>query len=228
LLEKSMIRIGNDEYAKANQSFGLTTLRDRHVQVKGSTLRFEFRGKSGKRHSVAIDDRRLARIVMQCRDLPGQELFQYIDDRGVRRDVTSSDVNAYLKQITGCDYTAKDFRTWNGTVLAASALAERPPCAVLAHVKKNIVRAVEAVAGVLGNTPAVCRTSYIHPAIFEAYAGGGFPPPRRSRLRLVSKLRAEEVLALTIVTARGSGSRRSHRRARGTARPAPRTFRAAS
>src|SRR5918993_1168507 len=124
LLEKSLIRVGNDEYAKANRSFGLTTLRNKHVDVKGSTLKFEFRGKSGVLHSVDVNDRRLATIVKQCRDLPGQELFQYIDEDGTHQDVTSQDVNAYLKEITGEDFTAKDFRTWAGTVLAATALRE--------------------------------------------------------------------------------------------------------
>src|SRR5438874_11859633 len=180
LLEKSLIRVGNDEYAKANRSFGLTTLRDQHVDITGSTLRFEFRGKSGRRHTVDLSDRRLARIVKQCRDLPGQELFQFLDDDGHRQDVNSSDVNAYLREITGGDFTAKDFRTWAGTVLAVTALCEgsavredvgtafsRP--ASVAAAKKNVVRAVEAVAGVLGNTPAVCRRSYIHPAILACY-----------------------------------------------------------
>jgi DNA topoisomerase-1 len=202
LLEKSMIRVGNDEYAKANRSFGLTTLKNKHVDVKGATLRFEFRGKSGKQHCVDVSDRRLARIVKQCRDLPGQELFQYIDDDGRRCDVTSSDVNGYLKEITGSDFTAKDFRTWSGTVLAATALAERPPCSVKAHVKRNIVRAVTAVAGVLGNTPAVCRKSYIHPAIFGAYEGGDFPRRPRRHGKAGAKLRTDEAFALGILQRR--------------------------
>ena len=141
LLEKSLIRVGNDEYAKANRSFGLTTLRDQHVDVKGSTLRFEFRGKSGKRHSVDISDRRLARIVKQCRDLPGQELFQYLDDDGQRQNVNSADVNEYLREITGTDFTAKDFRTWSGTVLAVTALRECRRADSMAAAKKNVVRA---------------------------------------------------------------------------------------
>ncbi|HEY6359880.1 MAG TPA: hypothetical protein VIX63_02185, partial [Vicinamibacterales bacterium] len=169
LLEKSLIRVGNDEYARANRSFGLTTLRNQHVDVRGSTLKFEFRGKSGVRHSVDVDDRRLARIVKQCRDLPGQELFQYIDDDGTHQDVTSQDVNAYLKEISGEDFTAKDFRTWAGTVLAATALRELESPTSMTHGKKNVVQAIEAVAGILGNTPAVCRKSYIHPGVVEAY-----------------------------------------------------------
>ncbi len=163
LLEKSLIRVGNDEYAKANRSFGLTTLRNQHVDVRGSTLKFEFRGKSGVRHSVDVNDRRLARIVKQCRDLPGQELFQYIDDDGTHQDVDSQDVNAYLKEITGEDFTAKDFRTWAGTVLAATALREFDEAGSMAQAKKNVVQAIEAVAGMLGNTRTVCRKSYIHP-----------------------------------------------------------------
>jgi DNA topoisomerase-1 len=223
LLEKSLIRVGNDEYAKANRSFGLTTLRDQHVDVKGSTLRFEFRGKSGKRHAVDINDRRLARIVKQCRDLPGQELFQYLDEDGRRKDVNSADVNAYLRDITGADFTAKDFRTWSGTVLAATALREiaaRPRAGAafrrptsIAAAKKNMVRAVEAVAGVLGNTPAVCRKSYIHPAILECYMDGSMDEklarslPTSAR-KIASKLRADEVAALRILRCASSNTRR--------------------
>jgi DNA topoisomerase-1 len=150
----------------------LTTLRDNHVNVRGGTLRFEFRGKSGVRHSVDVNDRRLARIVKQCRDLPGQELFQYIDDHGRRQAVNSADVNAYLKRITGQELTAKDFRTWAGTVLAARALCELDPPASMAQAKRNVLRAVEAVAKLLGNTRTVCRKSYIHPAILDAYNDG--------------------------------------------------------
>ena len=154
LLEKSLIRVGNDEYAKANRSFGLTTLRNKHVDVRGSTLKFEFRGKSGVLHSASdVNDRRLARIVKQCRDLPGQELFQYIDDDGTHQDVTSQDVNAYLKEITGEDFTAKDFRTWSGTVLAATALREFAEADSVAQAKKNVLQAIEAVAGMLGQHP---------------------------------------------------------------------------
>ena len=204
LLERSLIRVGNDEYAKANNSFGLTTLRDQHVEVKGSTLRFEFRGKSGKRHSVGINDRRLARIVKQCRDLPGQELFQYLDEHGRRQDVNSADVNTYLREITGTDFTAKDFRTWFGTVLAATALREFRHADSKAAAKRNTLRAIEAVAGVLGNTPAVCRKSYIHPAILDCYMhrsmetklSRALPPPVK---RVASKLRPDEVMALRIL-----------------------------
>jgi DNA topoisomerase-1 len=204
LLEKSLIRVGNEEYAKANRSFGLTTLRDQHVAVKGSTLRFEFRGKSGKRHAVDVNDRRLARIVKQCRDLPGQELFQYLDDEGRRRNVNSADVNTYLREITGADVTAKDFRTWSGTVLATTALREQGEAHSTAAAKKNVVRAIEAVAGVLGNTPAVCRKSYIHPAVLECYMDGSMDARLAGSVtpavrRLAAKLREEEIAALKLL-----------------------------
>jgi DNA topoisomerase-1 len=172
LLEKSLIRVGNDEYAKKNRSFGLTTMRNKHVEVKGSTVKFEFKGKSGVRHSVGVEDKRLARVVRACQDLPGQELFEYFDDKGARRDVGSGDVNAYLKEITGQDFTAKDFRTWAGTVLACTALQELDAFDSQSQAKKNVVQAVEAVAGLLGNTRTVCRKSYIHPAILDAYMDG--------------------------------------------------------
>jgi DNA topoisomerase I len=205
LLEKSLIRVGNDEYAKANRSFGLTTLKNKHVDVKGSTLKFEFRGKSGVKHSVDVNDRRLARIVKQCRDLPGQELFQYIDDDGTHQDVTSQDVNAYLKEITGEDFTAKDFRTWAGTVLAAAALREFDEPGSAAQAKKNILQAVEAVAGMLGNTRAVCRKSYIHPAILDSYTDGSMLEALRRRgnvRKMISRLRPDEVAVLTILQQR--------------------------
>ena len=169
LLEKTLIRVGNDEYAKQNRSFGLTTLRDGHVEVSRQRVRFSFRGKSGVEHEVALTDRRLARTVRQCRDLPGYELFQYLDDEGQRQTVGSEEVNAYLKAITGQDYTSKDFRTWAGTVLAAELLRSGEPFDSDAQARKNIVRAVESVAQRLGNTKAVCRKAYIHPAVFGSY-----------------------------------------------------------
>jgi len=172
LLEKSLIRVGNEEYARQNKSFGLTTLLDRHVNVRGASVRFEFRGKSGVRHRVDVTDRRLARIVKQCRDLPGQDLFQYVDAKGRRCDLTSGDVNDYLKRITGQNFTAKDFRTWAGTVLCATALEELKAAESHGLAKKNVLTAIEAVAGVLGNTRAVCRKSYIHPAVVDAYMDG--------------------------------------------------------
>jgi DNA topoisomerase I len=169
LLEKTLIRVGNDEYARQNRSFGLTTLRDGHVAVNGRRVRFSFRGKSGVAHEVDLDDARLARMVKQCRDIPGYDLFQYYDDDGARHAIGSGDVNAYLKDITSEDYTSKDFRTWAGTVLAAQLLREFDAFDSNAQAKRNIVRAVESVAHKLGNTKAVCRKCYIHPAIFDAY-----------------------------------------------------------
>jgi DNA topoisomerase-1 len=172
LLERSFIRVGNEEYARENKSFGLTTMQDRHVDVKGSKLRFRFRGKSGRQHEVDVTDRRIARIVSKLQDLPGQTLFQYLDDEGDARDITSQDVNNYLREITGEDITAKDFRTWAGTVLAAIALSAAGEVETKKQAKTNIKKAIEAVATVLGNTPAVCRQCYIHPAVLEAYLNG--------------------------------------------------------
>ena len=172
LLESTLIRIGNDEYARANKSYGLTTMRNRHVDIDGSHVRFHFRGKSGKQHDIELSDRRLARIVQKCRDLPGQELFQYLDEDGARHALDSADVNDYLREIAGDDYTAKDFRTWAGTVLAAGELARSWPYESDAEAKRHIVAAVQAVSQRLGNTPAVCRKCYIHPVIIEAYQRG--------------------------------------------------------
>jgi DNA topoisomerase-1 len=172
LLETTLIRVGNDDYARHNHSYGLTTFEDRHAKIDGPELRFEFRGKSGVRHAVELHDRRLARIVKECQDLPGQELFQYVDETGKRHDVTSGDVNAYLREISGEDFTAKDFRTWAGTVLAARALREFEAFDSKAQAKRNLVKAVEAVARRLGNTRAVCRKCYVHPVVFDAYLDG--------------------------------------------------------
>lgn len=172
LLETTLIRVGNDDYARSNKSYGLTTLRNPHVKVAGAEMRFRFKGKSGKEWSVSVRDRRVARIVKACQDLPGQELFQYIDDEGERRDVTSSDVNAYLREITGEDFTAKDFRTWAGTVLAALALREFEAFDSETLAKKNLRAAIEAVAARLGNTPTICRKCYIHPEILGCYLEG--------------------------------------------------------
>jgi DNA topoisomerase-1 len=167
-----LIRVGNAEYARENKSFGLTTIRHHHVEVNGAELAFEFRGKSGKLHKVTTRDRRLARIVRACQELPGQELFQYVDADGVRHDVDSADVNAYLQEITGEPFTAKDFRTWAGTVLASLALAEFETFDTKAAAKRNVTRAIEHVANHLGNTVAVCRKAYIHPAILDSYLDG--------------------------------------------------------
>jgi DNA topoisomerase-1 len=172
LLEATMMRIGNDEYARENKSYGLTTLRNRHVKIEGSQVQFRFRGKSGVHHDVKVQDRRVARIIQRSRDLPGQQLFEYIDENGEPQTVDSSDVNDYLREITGEDYTAKDFRTWSGTVLAAIALREFEKFDSEAQAKKNVVRAIESVAEKLGNTPSVCRKCYVHPAVLDAYLDG--------------------------------------------------------
>ena len=171
LLEATLIRVGNEEYARDNGSFGLTTFRGRHASVTGYTVRFHFRGKSGKVHEVGVQDRRLSRIVKKCQELPGQELFQYVDGRGRRHAVTSSDVNDYLREVTGQEFTAKDFRTWAGTVLAAWALHELPS-RTKAEARRNVLRAVEKVASKLGNTVAICRKCYVHPVVFDAYLEG--------------------------------------------------------
>jgi len=172
LLEMTLARVGNEEYAKANHSFGLTTLRNRHVRVDGSRLAFDFRGKHGLKHHIDLRDRRLARIVKRCRDIPGQDLFQYLDEDGEPHSVNSEDVNEYLRAISGEEITAKDFRTWAATNLAALALKELEAFDTQAKAKKNVVHAVETVAKLLGNTPAICRKCYIHPAIFEGYLDG--------------------------------------------------------
>jgi DNA topoisomerase-1 len=172
LLEKTLIRVGNEEYARDNHSFGLTTMRDQHAKINGTKVRFEFRGKSGIRHAVDLEDRRLAKIVKACRDLPGYELFQYIDDTGKRQVIDSEDVNEYVGEISGAHFTTKDFRTWAGTMLAAEALRPLAPFKSQAEAKRNVNRAIECVARRLGNTVAVCRKCYIHPAILAAYMGG--------------------------------------------------------
>jgi DNA topoisomerase-1 len=172
LLEESLIRIGNEAYVRQNGSFGLTTLRNRHAKVSGSEIRFRFIGKSGKEHVITLRNRRLARLVKRCQELPGQVLFQYVDEAGELRAVESGDVNAYLREITGEPITAKDFRTWGGTVLAAQELDAFEPCAEAADMKRNVLQAIDAVAARLGNTRAVCRGCYIHPAVFEAYERG--------------------------------------------------------
>jgi len=181
LLEATMMRIGNDEYARENKSYGLTTLRNRHVRIDGSEVGFRFRGKSGVYHDVKVHDRRLARIIQRTRDLPGQDLFQYLDEDGETHTVGSSDVNDYLRTITGEDYTAKDFRTWSGTVLAAMALQEFEAVDSDTQAKKNVVRAIESVAERLGNTPSVCRKCYVHPAVLDAYLDGTMLEGLRAR-----------------------------------------------
>ncbi|CCF83351.1 DNA topoisomerase IB [Nitrolancea hollandica] len=171
LLETTHIRVGNEEYVRENGSFGLTTLRHQHIDISGSTLRFQFRGKSGKHHVVDVQNPRLARIVRRCQEIPGHELFQYLEGKE-HHTIESDDVNNYLRTISGQDFTAKDFRTWAGTILAARELAEMEIPESDTHGKKNVAHAVKSVASQLGNTPTVCRTSYIHPAIIDAYLGG--------------------------------------------------------
>jgi DNA topoisomerase-1 len=174
LLEMTLIRVGNDEYARLNRSFGLTTLRTRHARVTGTSIRFRFRGKSGRQHEVGLRDRRLAAVVRRCQDLPGQDLFQYLDRDGEPHDVASDDVNDYLRKISGRDVTAKEFRTWAGTVLAYRALRALAPGGDERAARHNVVEAVQTTADRLGNTPAVARRSYVHPAILEAYLDGAF------------------------------------------------------
>jgi len=181
LLETTLIRIGSDEYRKANKSFGLTTLRRRHVAVVGSEMRFEFKGKSGIQHAVSVADKRIARIVQRCQELRGEELFKYLDDDGKRQEVDAEDVNAYLQEITGRDVTAKDFRTWAGTMLAAEALRAIGPAKNKREAERNIVAAVDVTAKRLGNTRSVCRKYYIHPALIEAYLEGSVLPPMPER-----------------------------------------------
>lgn len=172
LLETTHIRIGNEEYLKQNRSVGLSTMRDRHASVRSGVIHFNFRGKGGKQHEIDLEDPRLARIVRQTQELPGQELFQYLDEHGVNQKISSTDVNAYLREIAGSAFSAKDFRTWSGTVLAAVALRELEKANTQKQVKRNLVAAIENVARRLGNTPAICRKCYIHPAIIESYLDG--------------------------------------------------------
>src|SRR6266404_3840528 len=204
LLERTFIRIGNEEYARENKSFGLTTMKDRHVKVKGPRLRFRFRGKSGRQHEVDITDRRIAKIVSKCQDLPGQDLFQYVSDEGEVRDITSQDVNDYLREITNENFTAKDFRTWAGTVLATIALNAQGEFETKKQAKANIKTAICAVAELLGNTPAICRKCYVHPAVFEAYLAktrilGLSEATKKSRSR---QLRSAEAAVLRFLTSR--------------------------
>ena len=196
LLELTLIRVGNGEYARLNRSFGLTTLRDRHATVDGHRVRFRFRGKSGRLHEVGLRDRRLASIVKRCRDLPGQELFQYRDADDEVRDVTSDDVNAYLREISGADVSAKDFRTWAGTVHAYRALRALDEPTSERGARRNVVAAVRATAELLGNTPAVARRSYVHPTVLEAYLDGREPDPELADRLERDADRLEEVMSL--------------------------------
>jgi len=201
LLERTFMRIGNEEYAKENNSFGLTTLRNKHVDVEGTTVQFRFRGKSGVKHEREVRDRRIAKIIRKLQDLPGQELFQYANGDGELRNVTSQDVNAYLKEITDEDFTAKDFRTWAGTVLASLALLHQEQFETKKQARSNMKTAIHAVAKILGNTPAVCRKCYIHPGVLESYLDGTLTEGLKTRTEealeeQVEDLRDEEVNVL--------------------------------
>jgi DNA topoisomerase-1 len=212
LLETTCIRVGNDEYARTNGSYGLTTLQDRHVEIRGPRLRFRFRAKSGVLQTVDLHDARLARIVKKCQDLPGQTLFQYVDDKGRRMKLGSGDVNAYVRDVTGHGFTAKDFRTWAGTVDAACALADVVPADSATARKRQVVAAIDAVASRLGNTRAVCRRCYIHPAVLQTFLDGetiGKPPARPA----IAGLSSAEVVVLNVLARRKQlrASRRSAR-----------------
>ena len=212
LLEATLIRVGNEEYAKENKSFGLSTLRQRHIDVSGSRLAFSFRGKSGKEHEVHVIDRRLARLVKQVQELPGQVVFQYLDEDGRRQPIDSADVNAYLRDIAGDDFTAKDFRTWAGTVAASMALSEFTEIDSDADRKKAVVEAIEKVARQLGNTPTVCRACYVHPEVLESYMDGTLVEALSQRARGAGRgahaLKREEAAVLGLLQARLARERR--------------------
>jgi DNA topoisomerase I len=207
LLETTLIRIGNDDYARQNNSYGLTTLKNRHVAVEGSEVRFRFTGKSGKQWSLRVRDRRIAKIIRACQELPGQELLQYIDEEGNCQDVTSSHVNDYLKEITGRDITAKDFRTWAGTVLAAMALNELESFNSAAQAKRNLRSAIEKVSARLGNTPTICRKCYVHPEVLNSYVDGNLVLELKSRAEselraAIGSLKPEEAAVLALLRGR--------------------------
>jgi DNA topoisomerase I len=206
LLDRTLIRVGNDEYVRENRSYGLTTLRRRHLAIEGAMLRFSFRGKSGVEHTIAIADPRLARIVQRCRELPGQELFKYVDADRRRHVVSSDDVNDYLRSIAGRDISAKDFRTWGGTMLAARELRARGAPASGREANRNVIAAIDAVAERLGNTRAVCRKYYVHPALIDAYFMGETiaqpEPERRTRRAGRAALRRDEILVLQFLQER--------------------------
>jgi DNA topoisomerase I len=207
LLETTLIRVGNDDYARQNKSYGLTTLKNRHVAVEGSEVRFRFTGKSGKQWALKVKDRRVAKIIKACQELPGQELLQYLNEDGEEEHVTSADVNAYLKEITGEDITAKDFRTWAGTVLAAIALEELETFDTAAQAKRNLRSAIERVATRLGNTPTICRKCYVHPEVLNSYLDGRLVLEIKSEIEHelrdeLAGLRPEEAAVLTMLRGR--------------------------
>jgi DNA topoisomerase I len=204
LLDHTLARVGNREYARSNHSYGLTTLREKHVDVHGSQVRFQFTGKSGVEQAVSIEDPRVARIIRRCIELPGYELFQYLDETGARRQVESRDVNDYVRAAAGEDFTAKDFRTWGGTVLAGLTLYEMGEAEIDAAAQKNLVTAIKQVAAHLGNTATVCRQYYVHPALLNAYANGRLLPHYRRHLagrrrRAHPSLAPEEYAAWTLI-----------------------------
>lgn len=211
-MEKTLIRVGNEEYAHKNHSYGLTTLHDEHAQIKGAKVHFDFRGKSGIQHSIDLKDPRLANIIKRCRDLPGEELFQYLDHDGKVHDVKSSDVNEYLRSISGEDFTAKDFRTWAGTFLAAQALQAFEAYESQKQAKKNVLRAIESVAQKLGNTKTVCRKCYVHPEILEAYMDGDLLKNMAAKAGRVlehsASLSSEETVVVALLKRRLAKSRR--------------------
>ncbi|UZW57026.1 DNA topoisomerase IB [Sphingobium sp. JS3065] len=209
LLEATMIRVGNADYARQNRSYGLTTLNDRHVRVDRDEMRFRFKGKGGKQWNLKLTDHRVARIVRQSQDLPGQHLFQYIDEDGERREVTSGDVNAYLREISGSDITAKDFRTWAGTVLTALTLAEFEQADSETAAKRNVQAAMKKVAAQLGNTPAICRRCYVHPIVIDSYLSQTLM--LEASRRGPAGLRPEERLVLAFLRARQSTEKRTAR-----------------
>jgi DNA topoisomerase I len=207
LMEATLIRVGNAEYARDNQSYGLTTMRNKHVEVDGSNVTFKFQGKSRVRHTIDINDRRLARIIQRCQDLPGYELFQYVDRDGEHHSIDSSDVNSYLREITNQDFTAKDFRTWAGSVLACAMLRQFEVFESQTQAKKNVVQAIKDVAGRLGNTPSVCRKCYVHPAVLDTYFNGAMIKTVAQRVEketedLPHELRQEELALLHLLQKR--------------------------
>jgi DNA topoisomerase-1 len=225
LLETTLIRVGNEDYAAKNNSYGLTTLRDRHAQVEGDELRFAFVGKAGKTWNIKLKDRRLAKIVKSAQELPGQQLFQYVDADGARRGVTSSDVNEYLRTISGGDFTAKDFRTWAGTVIAALSLAEFEIVDSETAAKRNVRAAIERVAATLGNTPTICRKCYVHPAIVDSYLDKTLADALRREIEKTLRsdlrgLRSEEAAVLALLHRRLARAKRRAVKPRSAPRPA--------
>jgi DNA topoisomerase-1 len=216
LLESTLIRVGNDEYAQQNKSYGLTTIHNNHAKVRGATIQFRFRGKSGVQHAIDLEDQRLAKIIRKCQELPGEELFGYEDEEGKPHDIKSEDVNAYLQEITREDFTAKDFRTWAGTVLAARALQEFEQVDSESGRKKNVVRAVESVAKRLGNTKAVCRKCYIHPRIIDSYMDGSLlkhlHQEAEKLLKPLRHLHPEEAAVLVLLSRRLAADQRKTRK----------------